>query len=148
MKHNSDGSAASTVDANCAMYVLSPSPTNNTPSPTYISRTFHPNPILFLSGGDFFVRRLLIDNPALAARFHFIEPPRSAADKFLKAQVTPSERWPDERAVDVPPIGGTLVMFDSVSLPHEVLPSFGRDRWAVSGWFHEDQQEPHRGNLT
>ena len=56
----------------------------------------------------------------------------------------PSLGEEDEVVVDVAPTGGTLVVFDSVALPHEVLPSRGRERWAVSGWFHEDQQEPHR----
>ena len=31
-------------------------------------------------------------------------------------------------------------VFDSVSLPHEVLPTVDRERWAASGWMHEDQQ--------
>ena len=35
------------------------------------------------------------------------------------------------------PEGGTLVLFDSVSLPHEVMPTVGRERFALSGWFHE-----------
>ena len=131
--------------ANCAMYTLPSQTTSTPPKPNYISRTFHPNPVLFLSGGDFFARRLLIDNPSLAPRFHFIEPPRSAADAFLDRRArTPSDGRVDERAVEVAPMGGTLVVFDSVSLPHEVLPSRERERWAVSGWFHEDQQDPHR----
>lgn len=44
---------------------------------------------------------------------------------------------------DVPPLGGTLVLFDSVALPHEVLATVGRERFACSGWFHEDQQPEH-----
>ena len=42
-----------------------------------------------------------------------------------------------ERVRDVAPLGGTLVMFDSVSLPHEVMPTTQRERFACSGWFHE-----------
>jgi hypothetical protein len=42
---------------------------------------------------------------------------------------------------DVLPSAGTLVLFDSVSLPHLVLPVTGsRQRIAATGWFHEDQQ--------
>lgn len=33
--------------------------------------------------------------------------------------------------------GGTLVLFDSVCVPHEVLATRGRERYACSGWFHE-----------
>mmetsp|Transcript_7395 Transcript_7395/g.10584 ORF Transcript_7395/g.10584 Transcript_7395/m.10584 type:complete len:170 (+) Transcript_7395:418-927(+) len=45
-----------------------------------------------------------------------------------------------EELNDVDANGGTLVLFDSVSLPHEVMVTKGRDRWACSGWMHEDQQ--------
>jgi len=130
-------------DGYCAMYILPPDGGNEL---QYISKTFDPNPVLFLAGGDFFARRLLIDNPTLASRFHFIEPPKSPADKFFAKSQIQTDPIIDENAVDIAPIGGTLVAFDSVSLPHEVLPTFIRDRWAVSGWYHEDQQEPHRMN--
>jgi len=41
--------------------------------------------------------------------------------------------------VDVIPAAGTLVLFDSVSLPHLVRPVTGsRTRVAATGWFHED----------
>ena len=35
---------------------------------------------------------------------------------------------------DITPTGGTLVLFDSASVEHEVLPTH-RERWAVVGWF-------------
>lgn len=35
------------------------------------------------------------------------------------------------------PKGGTLCMFDSASLPHEVLLTLHGERLAVAGWFHE-----------
>jgi hypothetical protein len=40
---------------------------------------------------------------------------------------------------DITPKGGTLVLFDSASVEHEVLPTH-RERWAVVGWFlgHDD----------
>ena len=44
--------------------------------------------------------------------------------------------------VDVPPVAGTLVVFDSVSLPHLVREVTGsRQRVAATGWFHEDSQQ-------
>lgn len=43
--------------------------------------------------------------------------------------------------LDIFPIGGTLVLFDSVSLPHSVNAVTGkRQRIAATGWFHEDNQ--------
>lgn len=44
---------------------------------------------------------------------------------------------PDEEKCiiqDVTPKGGTLVLFDSACVEHEVLPTH-RERWAVVGWF-------------
>jgi hypothetical protein len=35
------------------------------------------------------------------------------------------------------PRGGTLCMFDSASLPHEVLHTLHGERLAIAGWFHE-----------
>lgn len=48
----------------------------------------------------------------------------------------------DERTIlDVTPAAGTLVLFDSVSLPHLVREVTGkRQRIAATGWFHEDSQ--------
>lgn len=42
-----------------------------------------------------------------------------------------------ERVREISPQGGTLVLFDSVAVPHEVLATIGRERFACSGWFHE-----------
>jgi Rps23 Pro-64 3,4-dihydroxylase Tpa1-like proline 4-hydroxylase len=42
--------------------------------------------------------------------------------------------------LDVAPTGGTLVLFDSVAIPHEVLPTQKGERLAMAGWFHEVQQ--------
>jgi len=43
--------------------------------------------------------------------------------------------------LDVTPVAGTLVVFDSVSLPHLVREVTGkRQRIAATGWFHEDSQ--------
>merc|ERR1711862_519479 len=116
----------------------------------YITKNFHPDPILYLSGGDFFAQRLLIDNPKLSSRFHFIERPNnSLVDKYFKnpfdtsssSNIGSTEPHGDEIAVNIAPLGGTLVLFDSVSLPHEVLPPQGRERWAASGWFHRRKEE-------
>lgn len=40
----------------------------------------------------------------------------------------------------VSPKGGSLVLFDSVAVPHEVLPVRSGERVALAGWFHEEQQ--------
>ena len=52
----------------------------------------------------------------------------------------PDDPWGSQRVVDVSPSGGKLVLFDSVAVPHEVLPVASGERFAVAGWFHERQQ--------
>ena len=61
---------------------------------------------------------------------------KSAASAFLPAVGDAGEDG-GERVLDVSPEGGSLVLFDSVSVPHEVLATRGRVRIAASGWFHE-----------
>ena len=46
--------------------------------------------------------------------------------------------WPqagDPAFVDVAPLGGRLLLFDSAAVEHEVLPVHGGERWALSAWF-------------
>ena len=47
---------------------------------------------------------------------------------------------PGSYEVAVPPIGGTLLLFDSVAVPHEVLATTAGERWAMAGWFHQPSQ--------
>ena len=125
----------------CAMYIL------NEPdkSRTYITKTFQTNPIMYVAGSEQLVKRLLFSNRAdLADRFHLIEPPKSRISDILNGDSSYAGAGVpatfDEELEDVDPRGGTLVLFDSVSLPHEVLATKNKERWACSGWFHEDQQ--------
>mmetsp|Transcript_17053 Transcript_17053/g.21875 ORF Transcript_17053/g.21875 Transcript_17053/m.21875 type:complete len:407 (-) Transcript_17053:474-1694(-) len=120
---------------NCALYCCLGGENSN--APTYISCDFFAQPVLFLSG-DFFAQRLLLDNPKLASRFHYLEPPHSKLQDLIGSNQNDME----EVVKDIAPHAGTLVLFDSVALPHQVLPTQGRARFACSGWFHEDQQEP------
>ena len=76
----------------------------------------------------------------LADRFHLIEAPKSVVTDWWNSVVRRRSAASDESPVEVPPLAGTLVIFDSVTLPHEVLPTVGRARWATFGWMHEDQQ--------
>ena len=48
-----------------------------------------------------------------------------------------------------PPTGKSLVLFDSVCLPHEVMLTTKGNRLALAGWMHEGQQEvPQWFNLS
>ena len=49
---------------------------------------------------------------------------------------------PNLDLVDVAPTGGTLVLFDSVCVPHVVQTTTAGERLALAGWLHEEQQEP------
>jgi hypothetical protein len=101
------------------------------------SKPFDATPTLFLAGsGDFLARRLgLIDQQSDLARFHLIDVPKSAASTLL-ASSSPKGEDGGERVRTISPEAGTLVLFDSVAVPHEVLPT-RRERYAVNGWFHE-----------
>merc|ERR1719356_1611789 len=46
----------------------------------------------------------------------------------------------DSVVEDYVPTRGTLVVFDSVTLPHEVTPVIAGKRAALAGWFHEATQ--------
>ena len=86
---------------------------------------------------DFFVQKLIEKHgPNLGSRFRYLEQARSPAAAFVPAHAD------EEQVMDVNPQGGTLVLFDSVGVPHEVMPTIDRERFACSGWFH-DKQQPH-----
>lgn len=127
----------------CAMYLI-----GRDNKRIYVTKPFRTNPIMYVAGSEELVKKLLIDSPDVASRFRLIEPPKSKLNDILKGDDTymgqgePPQNFMEEELEDVDPLGGTLVLFDSVSLPHEVLATRNnRERWACSGWYHEDQQE-------
>ena len=67
--------------------------------------------------------------------------PKEMQDRFSSVEAVPHEGGPPAHIVDVSPVGGTLVLFDSVSVPHEVMPTLKGQRMAMAGWFHEPSQE-------
>jgi len=92
------------------------------------------NIALYLGGGDVMARKLMVDSPDDQARLHLIDPPKS-----LVSNMAPSKPFGGdggEQFRDIAPQAGTLVMFDSVSLPHEVLVT-NKERFGLQGWFHE-----------
>ena len=64
--------------------------------------------------------------------------PASLRPSFTGVAQVPQVR---QQVVEVPPAGGTLVLFDSVTVPHEVIPVTDGERLAVAGWFHEPTQQ-------
>ena len=60
--------------------------------------------------------------------------------ELAKTEAPPEGEDGGERIHDILPRAGTLVLFDSVSLPHEVLRT-NRERFGVQGWFHETIQQ-------
>jgi len=102
-----------------------------------LSRKPFANVALYLGGGDAMARKVMVDNPVDAARLHLIDAPKSLV-AGLSGGSGPGPEGEDggERIRDIVPRAGTLVMFDSVSLPHEVMRT-NRERFGVQGWFHE-----------
>jgi len=130
------GEAAGGAEARaaCMLYVCSADGSKRDLS----TKPFAASPTLYLAGGDFFARRLLIDEPRDASRFHLVDAPRSSAAATLLPKVGEDGEDGGERVRDISPRGGTLVLFDSVAIPHEVLAPIGRERFACTGWFHEE----------
>lgn len=103
----------------------------------------------FVSKKDFDVPRQPIEfenflSSKYAKRFEQISTarldPRFAAGGSASV-VAYSNAAEDQHVLDIVPAAGTLVLFDSVSLPHRVLEVTGsRRRIAATGWFHEDSQ--------
>ncbi|OEU14434.1 hypothetical protein FRACYDRAFT_188012 [Fragilariopsis cylindrus CCMP1102] len=110
----------------------------------YITKPFKTNPILYVSGSELLVKKFLIESSDIAVRFRLIEPPKSKLDDLLvmknnnnNANMVVAENT-EEIIDDIDPFGGTLVLFDSVTLPHEVLETKNKkERWACSGWFRK-----------
>ena len=126
---------AARPDAKVAMYVLGEGKARQ-----YVSRDFMvpPKPIDF---GAFLVSR------DLAPFFEQISTER-LDPRFATASTAPlpaafGAPSKGEAVLEVLPRAGTLVLFDSVSLPHQVQPVTGkRNRVAATGWFHEDSVFP------
>jgi Rps23 Pro-64 3,4-dihydroxylase Tpa1-like proline 4-hydroxylase len=122
---------------NCALYI-----SGDDTERVYLTENFNADPYLFLSTGDWVVQHVLITNAVMGDRFHYLEPPKSKLTDFMDTNLkAKTSSTVGEATLDVAPTGGTLVMFDSVALPHEVLSTLERERWAMSGWFHEAQQD-------
>jgi hypothetical protein len=126
------------TDNYCAMYIDDPSGSGQA---EYITKNFNAHPTLYMAGVEFWKQKLLMaQRRDFADRFQFIEAPKSVVTEWWNRVVRRrSCAAKDESPVEVPPLAGTLVIFDSVTLPHEVLPTVGRARWATFGWMHEDQ---------
>lgn len=131
------------TSGNCALYIDSfKGEGTDDNQRLYLTKNFMADPYLFLST-DWVVQHVLIHSPQLGDRFHYVETPKSLLTEFWDKQFQKEglPRNGGEGVLDVAPTGGTLVMFDSVALPHEVMATLERERWATSGWFHEAQQE-------
>ena len=120
------------ADGNCMLYASAADGSTRDLS----SRPFSASPALYLAGGDFFAKKLLVDARADAERFHLIDAPKSPAAALLPPVPDEGEDG-GERVRNISPEGGTLVLFDSVAVPHEVMPARRRPRLACTGWFHE-----------
>ena len=70
-----------------------------------------------------------------------LDPRFVSADTATAAVLTTPPVIEESSTLDIVPAAGTLVIFDSVSLPHQVQQvTSERQRIAATGWFHEDSQ--------
>jgi len=98
------------------------------------------NIALYLGGGDAMARKLMVENALDASRLHLIDAPKSLVSSILVKGSSDRDDYKGEdggeKIKEVSPKAGTLVVFDSVSLPHEVLVT-NKERFGIQGWFHE-----------
>ena len=76
--------------------------------------------------------------PAAFAEALRAQLPPPLRPSFSSIEAVPHRR---QRVARVAPTGGTLVLFDAVAVPHEVLPVVRGERIALAGWLHEAQEE-------
>ena len=79
------------------------------------------NIALHLGGGDTIARKLMVEDKADAQRFHLIDAPKSLVATLSNPPSKPAGEDGGEMIRDIAPKAGTLVLFDSVSVPHEVI---------------------------
>ncbi len=60
---------------------------------------------------------------------------------YLNGEPGGGEAQPSERVHDLAPLGGSLVVFMSAEVPHEVLPAT-RERLSLAGWFRRRGGSP------
>ena len=63
--------------------------------------------------------------------------PAALRAAFSSVEAVPQ---PQQKEALVEPHGGTLVLFDSVAVPHQVEETLEGERVAIAGWLHEAQQ--------
>ncbi|KAL3923859.1 MAG: hypothetical protein SGILL_001397, partial [Bacillariaceae sp.] len=139
----------------CALYILEPTDedenTRQSPKQTYISAADFDVPRQPIQFEKFLLAKYTrggrfeqISTARLDPRFAAVNNKDSVADATAaqaKATIPNKSDSKDQHYQDILPTGGTLVLFDSVSLPHSVNPVTGnRQRIAATGWFHEDNQ--------
>ena len=126
----------------CMLYTINP----QTGTKQYLSNKPFMNVALYMAGGETF----MIDNPNQLQQFRFLDQPKSLLFKMFTSSTATNTNEDSkmntstnsnivnkgERIRDIVPAAGTLVMFDSVTLPHQVLTT-NRERYGVQGWFHE-----------
>ena len=93
----------------------------------YITRNFD------IKKADGNYGEFLIDQDLGASKFYKIE----EYEKW-KMDLPPS----GSTTTDFLPVAGSLILFDSVSLPHQVQEVLEGSRIALAGWFHERQAVP------
>ena len=101
---------------NCVLYTFDENGTKRDLS----SKPFA-NIALYLGGGDTIARKLMVEDKRDAQRFHLIDAPKSLVATLSNPPSKPAGEDGGEMIRDIAPKAGTLVLFDSVSVPHEVI---------------------------
>lgn len=133
VKENNDESLS------CILYVVPEIETETNTGIQYITRPWN-NDSIQLSTSNFLkiqakkdseIDSILFIKQEYAKDFRLIEDRESWENGPPQGSTT----------IDITPARGSLVLFDSVSVPHEVLKVERNTRSAIAGWFHEETQQ-------
>eukprot|EP00566_Odontella_aurita_P010160 CAMPEP_0113533124 /NCGR_PEP_ID=MMETSP0015_2-20120614/4429_1 /TAXON_ID=2838 /ORGANISM="Odontella" /LENGTH=432 /DNA_ID=CAMNT_0000432139 /DNA_START=131 /DNA_END=1429 /DNA_ORIENTATION=+ /assembly_acc=CAM_ASM_000160 len=138
--------ATGDVEPHCILYIVDE---KSYSSVEYITRPWVNDLVQGGTAADFLKVRAKLDEN----EYQKCERAESDGCLFVKKEFASSfrlledrESWsngnnPDDSVIeDIVPFRGSLVMFDSVSVPHEVSLVKAGTRTALAGWFHEETQ--------
>ena len=123
------------VEPHCILYTVS----DETQEVEYITQPWLSEHLQGLSVSDFLKIIADAESKADPETNLFVENRFARDFRLLEDRsVWEAGEKPDgSEIVDIPPLRGSLVMFDSVSMPHEVGLVKEGTRTALAGWFHE-----------
>lgn len=129
------------LDPRCILYTTLPNHINSVDL-MYITKSWS-NDSIQSATSDFLIAQAQKDRSSTNTEtMLFIDSTYANGFRLLEDRESWTHGTPPGSIIsDITPKRGSLVMFDSVSVPHEVLKVEKGTRAALAGWFHEETQQ-------